>query len=343
MPHGFLTQQMLQILRGPGPTKIKEWVDVGRAEKYGEKVEGFYDEMVDMLEKKHTVSVFLTKFLHFLDYVKKSGNNAFKIFFNQLTQDLTQEREQEKLINDIRQHLRDLPPKCRSILEYYLQKAFKTIESQEHTQRKQYWAVASLMKELSKVADDKEALMVKLRTMMKEKNQFTRVLERFAWRREIAASRREIGNTVFFKKRINATLDRLNAAMQQLNKHVGESPNNALSKELRSELEQVTESIAKMFNASYLVKERALLFVMKIVYIAENVDEKVVEEVAKNYAPDASVEEIRKKLAEVLRLLGQEFHNVIEQGFRISINHLQKEEKQIQQEIREIESQPRAA
>jgi len=319
---GFWLRVYSQIFRGAGITRWKSRWNVGKVEKFGGMVEEFLEEEIPKLEEEHRVTKFLKKFTEFVHNVKKAGGNVFQIIFNEITQDLTEEKEIAALLNDIGKNIRSMPRKAKNVVKYYLLQAGKNLEAEVHKERKEYWEVSAVVNQAAKFRTDREAFMAKIRTWFKTKVSLRNVLEKPVWRFEISASRKGIMNTRLLRHQVNTTLR--NVAIHFKDKKV-----DKLTDELELELKNASDAIAKMFNESYLVKERAIIRVLKIMYVAETVDEKVKIEVNRHFAPEKPVEEIEDKLGQAVEHIGKEFHDVIEQGFRISIHKLEQEEKEI--------------
>lgn len=324
---GFWMSFYSQIFRGPRATAFKSKRKSRRAERYGELVQDMASvEFPRLLEEEHRVTEFLKKFVKFVHYVKESGESAFDILFNELTQDIAEENEIKTILDELKKNINKMGRKAKNIVKYYLAQAGKRIQKEEHDERAEYREVAAIINQAKKFREDKEAFMNVLRTWLKTKAQLHKVLEGVVWRREISLSKRGVITTKSLKSRINSTLVKISA-------HFNANRNEPLTPELENELKELSYLIARTFNESYLVKERAILFVLRIMYIAETADENVRLEVNKHFAPEKPVEEIEDKLGQAIEHLGQKFHDVVEQGFRISIKRLEQDEK----EINEIE------
>ena len=324
---GFWTSFYSQIFRGPRTTAFKSRRKSRRAERYGKIARHMvFVEFPRLLDEEHRVTEFLKKFVKFVHYVKKSGESAFDILFNELTQDITEEDEIRTILDELGKNISKMGRKAKNVVKYYLAQACKRIQKEEHDERAEYREVAAIINQAKKFREDKEAFMNVLRTWLKTKASLHKVLEGVVWRREISLSKRGIITTKSLKKNINSTLAKIST-------HFNTNKNEPLTLELEKELKELSYLIARTFNESYLVKERAILFVLRIMYIAETADENVKLKVNEHLAPKIPVEEIEDKLGQAIEHLGQEFHDVVEQGFRISIKRLERDEK----EMREIE------
>lgn len=321
---GFWFAYLSQIFRRPWATRWKSRRHAGRAEKFAAGARKLGEvEFPQLLEKKHKVTEFLKEFVQFVYDVKEAGHSAFQVLFNELTQDLAEEKQIDEVIDILREHVNKMPKEGKNLVRRFLIQAAKRIGMEEHNEREEYWAVNAIVSEAKNFRSDREALMARIRTWFKTKDRFIRVLERFSWRREIAGSKKAITKTGDIKERIRNTLSKIE-------NYVRQNKGAQLSAELDWELNELARDIIDMFNQSYMVKERAILFVFRLIYLAETVDERIKLEVNRHFAPKKSVEEIEDKLGQAVGYLGQEFHDVVEQGFRISIHRLEKEQKKLE-------------
>ncbi|MDP3766039.1 MAG: hypothetical protein Q8R04_06005 [Nanoarchaeota archaeon] len=321
---GFWFRYFSTFFRGPGITRWKERAEIGRVEVHAGKAQHLlFVDFPELLEKKHGVTEFLKKFTKFVHEVKEAGDNAFMVLFNELTQDLTEEKEIENILSDLDFHMKRLPQEARNLVKYYMKNEGEIIEREIHKVRKEYWEGSAIINEATKVRGDKEALMGKIRQWLKRKESLKNALERFTWRGEVAGSRRGISET-------HDTRQQLNRTFGKIAEHYSVGKSRKLTDELHAELEAMCKAVAHMFNESFMVKERAILFILKLMYIAENADEFTRMEVNKSFAPEEQTGEIEDKLAQAVEHLGRDFHDAIEQGFRISLHHLEQEKGKVE-------------
>lgn len=322
---GFWFAYLSQVFRKPWASRLKERKHAGRAEKFAAMARELGEvEFPVLLEEEHRVTEFLKKFVQFVHDVKEAGHSAFQVLFNELTQDLAEEELIDKVIDVLRKNITRMPRGGKNIVKKRLLESAYRVQQEEHNERDEYWAVNAVMNEAKKFKDDKEALMAKIRTWFKTKERFIKVLEQFKWRGEIAGSKQAISETEGIEAKIESTLSKIDA-------YVRENRGENLTRELDAELVELTRDITKMFLKSYAVKERAILFVFRLMYLAENVDERIKLRVNEYLAPKKPVEKIEDKLGLAVEHLGQEFHDVVEQGFRISMHKLDKEEKELEE------------
>lgn len=97
---------------------------------------------------------------------------------------------------------------------------------------------------------------------------------------------------------------------------------------MENELNQVCTEIKTYFQESYLARERAILMILKALYVAEAADDYLKRMVERHYLPAQSTQDLRNKLAGAVSEVGEKFHNVISQEFRILIHKFEVEESE---------------
>ena len=104
---------------------------------------------------------------------------------------------------------------------------------------------------------------------------------------------------------------------------------------LEGDFQKVSYDIASMYKLSYLVKQRAFLLFMRLLYIAEQCQKYVAKETGKHDAPAITDKQLLEDFSEAMKDLTSDFR-VVAQEFRIVIHDLERD-------IREAESLARAA
>lgn len=327
---GFYTRYWSTLLKGPGATKFKERWEVRRAEKFGGRVTKLlFKDMPRLIEERHGVTKFLGTEHHrglfddFLNAIRKVCFNSVKIIFNQLTQDMSEIREEDGVVKQLADFWNKQPKK--EGLKDSERAALINIAAIDKNEEKlryrpEYNEVEAITIEAKRVEGDHQKFMDWLRTRVKQRVQLRNLLERYAWRTNISDTAREIASTKSLRNRLKGLLERIS-------KQTKDGKFKGLSAELQAELNQICEGIKVYFRKSYLVRERAILMILKVLYITELADKYLGSMVEKHYLPSQQTEEARARLREVIvEEVGKEFNQVLAQEFRIVIHKLEVEE-----------------
>ncbi|MBI2558662.1 hypothetical protein HYW20_05035 [Candidatus Woesearchaeota archaeon] len=319
---GFYIKKWSTLLKGPGATKFKERWEVRRVEKFGGQVTKFlFKDAPRLIQKEHRITEFYRRFDHFLNAIKKVCSNSVNIIFNQLTQDMTEIRTEEGIVKQISDFWIKLP-KIEGLQEVEKRslKKIAAIDKEEEKlrYRPEYTEVEAIIIEAKRLEGDHQKFMDWLRTRLKERAELRNLLERFAWRSQISISAREI--SILKNRRDN---------LKRLLGKISKGPRDkikGLVKESEFELNQICKDINTYFRESYLVRERAILMILRVLYIAESADTYLEEMAGKHNLPQQKTEEARTKLRKVIvDEVGKEFNKVLAQEFRIVIKQLEEE------------------
>ncbi len=325
---GFYTKQWSTLLKGPIMTGLKERFELRRIEKKGGKVsELFLKKFPKIIEEDHAITYFYKKkFPSFLKAIRVVCTNCVNIIFNQLTQDISEIKAEGGIIKQLADFWMNLPKdkdqKFKEIERTALIR-LAAIDDEETKlrYRPEYKEVEAITLEAKKSGDHQE-FMDFLRTRVKKNLKLRNLLEKRTWRWEINTSTRCIIST-------NKLRNDLKNLLKRISKETKNSNLTKLSKELEIELNQICETIKIYFRESYLVRERAILMILKVLYTVEKADEYLKKMVKGGKLPEVQTESAINSLKKMIdKEVGKNFNELLSQEFRIVINKLELEELQ---------------
>lgn len=321
---GYYWTQAATWFKGPTGNWFRERRGVTKAERFGGRAEYLLNqEFPQLLEHRHFVTKFLHELKEFVHDVERAGENCFRVLFNELSQDITELNEVDGILNDLGVYWSELPkyPQLREAEKMFLMSIVKTMKSDEVRERGEYKEVEAVMLEAEKYG--RQDFMDALRTFFKKRGNLKNVWERISWKQSINASRASLADSRKLRYEIRALL-------REVSKVKGAkttSQKQKLLAKLEADLKRASQDVAVMFKESYFVRERALLFFMRLLYVAERCHLYLSEEVRKSDAPEQSDTDLVRDMGEVLRKLGEHFHDFISQEFRIVINKIESDVK----------------
>ena len=323
MKMGFYERKWSTLLKGPGATRFKERWEVTRVESLGGAMTKFaFVDAPRLIQKAHTISKFFDRWPYFLKVVTKICSNCVKIIFNQLTQDMKEIETEDGVVKQLADFWNKVPKNVN--LKEAERTALMTLaavddEEEKLRYRPEYNEVEAIVLEAKNVQGDHEKFMDWLRTRVKKRDELRNVLERYAWRSTISLATKRIFVTESLRNRLHRLLEKISEERE-------DKKIKALSAELQVKLIQICKEIKAYFRESYLVRERAILMILKVLYIAESVDEYLKKMEEQSYLPKIQTEQARERLKEVIvDEIGKEFNKVLAQEFRIVIHDLEVE------------------
>lgn len=324
---GYYIWRYGTIFRGPRATSLKERWEIRRLESEAAHLtHEVFNQFPEEVKKRHTITHFFERTIpRFIGNFKKLCENCFKIEANQLSQDISELKEEEGVIAQLHDFWGKVPKdqiggQMISIERKSLLTLAQEDKKDELLNREEYNEVEAIINEAKKF-DDHQKFMIWLRTRIKKRQQLRNVLEGFSWRSSVRASTRELLAT----KDLRAQLRRL---LERISKEINQSNFKRLSGELQEELNLICSKIRNYFKESYLVRERAILTILKAFYTLEYADTFLQESIKQHELPSQQTQEARNKLNEVIEEVGKKFHNIVAQEFRIVIHDLEKEERE---------------
>ena len=322
---GFYAKYWSTLLKGPGATRFKIRSEIRKIENFSNQASHLlFHEFPRLIEKEHRVTKFLKVLVKFVTTVKKTGENCFKVLFNESTQDMRELKEVEGILQEIGEFWKKMPMNklFKKIELDFLLQIINVLKNDEIKEREEYKLVAVIINESINSKNNHERFMAEVRKRFKEMDvkKLAKIFERIVWRKEARISKQEISATHSVKKQLWNLLDKIT-------KEKNETKLKQLAQQLESKLNEMKMHIANMFKQSYLVKERAILMVLRIIYIADyaNVYLKLREE--RKLVPAEPTEKGLLSLEEAIRHLGADFNKTIAQEFRIIIHDIEKLEK----------------
>ena len=324
---GYYIWRYGTFFKGPRVTSLKERFEIRRLESEAAHLtHEVFNQFPEEVKKKHSITHFFNKTLpRFVKNFNKLCENCFKIAANQLSQDISELKEEEGIIAQLRDFWGRVPKNQMGNQIISIERKSLLILAQEDKKdellnRDEYNEVEAIINEAKKF-DDHQKFMVWLRTRIKKRQQLRNILEGFSWRRSVRASTRYLLAT----KDLRAQLRRL---LEKISKEISQSNFERLSGELQQELNLICSKIRNYFKESYLVRERAILTVLKAFYTLEYADTFLQESVTQHELPTQQTQEARNKLNQTIEETGKKFHNIVTQEFRIVIHDLEKEERE---------------
>ena len=324
---GYYFWRLGTVFRGIRATGFKEKWEIRRLEAEAARLtHSLFHEFPKETKIKHTITHFFKRVIpEFIKNFKKLCENSFKIEANQLSQDITETKEEDSVIKQLSDFWGKMPKNqmgenILSIERNFLLKIAQEDNKDELINRDEYNEVEAIINE-AKNFKDHQRFMVWLRTRIKKRQQLRNVLEGFSWRRSVRISTGEILMT----KTLRAKLKQL---LEKISREINQSNFKKLSNELQEELNIICNHIRNYFKHSYLVRERAILTVLKAFYILEYADTHLQDSVERHELPANQTQEARNQLNEVIEEIGKKFHNIVTQEFRIVIHDLKKEERE---------------
>jgi len=323
---GFYTKYWSTLLKGPGATRFKIRVEVRRIENFYNKASHLlFHEFPRLIEKEHRVTKFLKVFKEFITDIKKVGENCFRVLFNESTQDMAEFREVHAILQDIGEFWKKMPRKkvFKEIELNFLLHIINALKDDEIKERGEYRLIEAIIDETANPEKGHQKLMAMLRDKFRkmDRTKLEDMFEKVAWRREARISKQMISATKSHKK----ALDRI------LKKIVNEKNDNKLQQlasELQNQLAQIQGYVAKMFKESYYVKERAIIMVLRIIYLVMFAERYLSKESRESLIPNEPTKEGELSLDEALEHLGKDFHNTISQEFRIVVHDVEALERE---------------
>ncbi|HLG23703.1 MAG TPA: hypothetical protein VI564_02105 [Candidatus Nanoarchaeia archaeon] len=334
---GFYAEYWSTLFKSPGPTAFKIRRRIRKIERLSKRAENLlYHDFPELVEKEHKVTKFLKEFVKFIREIKGIGGNCFEILFNEMTQDMSEFHEVDEILKELDDFWKKMPSHkiFRKLELEFLLKLIKTLQSDEVQDRAEYREVEAIINEANtkNVEKEHEDFMATIRDRFKQKKQMHNMFESLAWRRGSKLVRRAIKATQAHRNEMWAILKKASKKSTQEN----EMKKYAIKLEVQ--LNAIGDNVALMVKESYLVKERAILMVFRLIYIADTAKKSVREEVNKHFLPSAPVNEDFKALEEAVAHIGKDFHNTLSQEFRIVIHDISKLEVEAKKLEKEIES-----
>lgn len=322
---GFYTKYWSTLLKGPSATRIKLRFEIKRTIKFSNMASNLlFHKFKFLIEKEHRVSYFLKELRKFVTYVKKTGNNCFQVLFNESTQDMSEFREVHAILQEIGEFWQKVPRlKILKRIELdFLLHILNVLKDDELKEREEYKLVLAVVNEAA-TKDDHQKLMAMIRDRFKSmgKTKLQNLFERMEWRREARITKKEIDATKIVKKELWKLL-------YKLSKERDSGKLEQLAGELKIQLDSIKVHVGNMFKESYLVKERAILMVLRIIYIVDYADKWLKLEEERNLIPKQQTEEGLLTLKEAMHHLGKDFNKSIAQEFRIVIHDIEELEKE---------------
>lgn len=331
---GFYLEYWSTLLKGPLATRFKISREVGRIEKFSNRaMDLLFHKFPDLIEKEHKVTYFLTVFVKFVTAIKKTGHNCFEVLYNESTQDMTEIKEIEGILKELGEFWQKMPAKQqfkKIELEFLLHVA-QALKEDEGQEREEYKEIEAIINEALEAKKDHERFMNALRVRFKQKEKLHNIFERIAWRKSVRTAKYDLAKTHQVKKEL----------FKLLKKITGERSSSKLdsyARELETLLNEAKDGIAQMIKESYLVKERAILMVLRVLYIVETADKTIKKAVDKRLLPRQASEEKLLTLNEAVNEIGKDFRTTIAQEFRIVIHDVEKLEKELRALKQEVEN-----
>ena len=170
---GFFLRQAATLFKGIFMTSRKERSEVHKTEKYGEAAVYLLSvEYPELLEHKHRVTQFMEKLVTFVRDVKTAGKNCFLVIYNQLTQDMAEERTiHSLLVDDIHNHWAEMPKDrlLKDTERRMLLSVTQELQSDVGNERKLYRELEAVMIEAAKPSTEHQDIMDAARTLFKKK------------------------------------------------------------------------------------------------------------------------------------------------------------------------------
>ncbi len=327
MKMGYYTWRLSTVWKGPRATGFKEKWQISRLEREAAHLTHTAFKVFPIeIKKKHTIThLFNSIFPKFIKNFKKLCENSFKIEANQLSQDIAEIKEEGGIISEIREFWGKIPKNQTgkpifAVERDFLLKISQEDKDDEQLNREEYKEVEVIINEAKKFGDH-QRFMVWLRTRIKKRLNLRNVLEGLSWRRSVSISTMEILMT----KKLKVKLRKL---LAKISKEINEKNFKKLSAELQAELNLICKDIKNYFTESYLVRERAILTVLKAFYLLEHTDRYLEDCVKSHELPKAQTDKIRSQLNNDIDEVGKKFHSIVSQEFRIVIHDLEKEERE---------------
>ena len=320
---GFFLKQWESVWNGIWITSRREKGGASRAETYGGAAkELLFVEFPELLDRKHGVTKWMRKLVEFVEDVKKGGGNCIKVLYNELTQDMAEEREVHRMLGDLKEYWDKMPkdPELRKVEKATLLTIARTLKSDDGRERFEYKELLAVMHELANITNEHEDLMDIIRTFAKKRADLGKPLEKVAWRFEIGKVRRLIRGT----RALNSAIKSLMASISRARESTKSAEIKRDLRELEADLQRVSADVAAMYKESWLVKERAFLLFMKLLYIAEQCEKYVDREVEIQNAPPVAKENLIERYKDAVRHLSRDLQ-VVAQEYRILIHDLERD------------------
>lgn len=323
---GFYGKYWSTLLKGPGATRFKIRWEVGKIIKYSNMASDLlFHKFPYLIEKSHRVTYFLKQLIKFITAVKKVGDNCFKVLFNESTQDMTEIKEVEGILQEIGEFWQKMPRNKifkRIELEFLLH-IIRVLKSEEIQERDEYKLVEAIINESVNPGKKNQDFMAMVRNRFKRlnKKKLENIFEKITWRREVRISRNEINAAHKLKKDLWVIFGKIMKVKE-------DSKLGPLAAELEKKLDDIKVHVGKMFRESYLVKERAFLMVLRIVYLCDYAAKYLKITENKHFIPVQPSDEKILELKLVVKHIGDDFNKTIAQEFRIVIHDVEKLEQE---------------
>lgn len=321
---GYFWRQAATLFKGIFMTSKKERIEVHRAEKYGEDaLELATVEFPELLEVQHRVTRFMNRLVKFVKDIKIAGNNCFLVLYNQSTQDMAEERAVHAiLIDDLHSNWQSMPnnPELKAVEKKMLLSTTGELQKSVGNERTLYKELEAIMIEAAEPEKEHQDIVDAASTLFKKRESIGNKFEEIAWKRAISQARRAIRDTRKIEHSIKALMSGIKQAVKA--KKPAYVKSNII--QLEGELGKASGDIASMYKFSYLVKQRALFFFMRLLYIGEQVEKFVQKEVAKSYAPHSAEEKLFEEYKIAMRDLSKDLR-IVAQEFRIVVHEIESD------------------
>ena len=329
---GFFERQWATPFKGIWITSRRIRRAATKAENYGGAAQKLlFEEFPELIEHWHRVTAWMRMLIKFVKDVKKSGQNCFKVLYNELTQDMAEEREVHEILTELQQFWSRMP-NDRELLnteKIVLITIAKDLKVDEGRERFQYKELLAVMHELANIDKEHEDIMDIIRTFAKRRADMGKPLEKVVWKFEASKVRRQIRDTRQLRKEIKKLMILITESRKS-----NVAQQRTQLKQLEADLQQAAADISAMYKESFLVKERAFLSFMKLMYIAEQCERYVDKQIRVHNVPGSAEQNLRDEYKKALRELTKDLQ-VVAQEYRILIHDFERD-------IREDEALARA-
>ncbi len=315
---GFYWQWFSEFFRSTGSLTRKEKRRINRAEAQGGRAQVLFAVKFPLeIEERHTITKFIADFKKFTEYVEKGDHNSYLVIFYELAKDIGEFKDVHEALVALKELWDGLPEESKGVEREILSHFIILLGGQDIQLRNQYTEVEAIVNEAKKL--DHQQLMDALRTRFKKKVKMKNLLERYVWKRSANATRNDILITRDNSRRIRGEVKRIHASV-----HRGDNVVNFDSvKRVKKSTAEIAQALADFGQKSYLVRERAILMVIKILYLCEQAKDFLRNEAEKNFIPKKTAIEGTETLNRGAEKISKDFHDVVSQEFRIAIHDVE--------------------
>jgi len=300
---GYYGEYFSTLFKGTGAMAFKEGWNVRKIVKNLKRADKtLYTDLPELIEKKHEVSEAMRKERAALRQLKQASESAYKLLLEAEMQESSMLKELENVATALGD-VKGGGARAQGIEANIIAHVLSSLEKGEQGDRQEYKDVMAIMEQAGK---GKETLRNTIRLRFQKMDSQT-FLARLAARSEI--------------KTVGKSVHKLSGAAKRIRGLKGKNRDEVESV-LPSILKDVEQAAKEGIAESILIKRRAIIWIMKILYDLDNAYDQGVKYANVHFLPSQFSAEIKQHTQDTSKEVLDHFRTIA-QGFRIGIAELE--------------------